>query len=115
MALLTISGEPASRWEEAAHGAARLLNFELITETRLQTWMTEEFGDAPVPDRAWKSAVVSILARLATIHHLVVALPGAEALFLPLPMVTRPGSAPPGPRRIGNLMLDRHLERPAAK
>jgi hypothetical protein len=115
MALLTISGEPASRWEEAAHGAARLLNFELITETRLQTWMTEAFGDTPVPDRAWKSAVVSILSRLATTHHLVVALPGAEALFVSLPIVIRAGIVAPGARRIGNLMLDRHLERPAAK
>ena len=59
MAILTISGEPASRWEEAANGAARLLQFELITEARLQTWMTEEFGDTPIPDRAWKLAVVS--------------------------------------------------------
>jgi len=115
MALLTISGEPASRWEEAAHGAARLLNFELITEARLQTWMTEEFGDSPVPDRAWKPAVVSILARLATVHHLVVALPGAESLFLTLPIVLRAGIVSPGARRIGNLMLDRHLDRPAAK
>jgi hypothetical protein len=115
MAILTISGEPASRWEEAAHGAARLLNFELITEPRLQSWMTEEFGDSPVPDRAWKPAVVSIVARLATVHHLVVALPGAESLFLTLPIVLRAGIVAPGARRIGNLMLDRHLERPAAK
>ena len=95
MALLTISGEPASRWEEAAHGAARLLNFELITEARLQTWMTEEFGDSPVPDRAWKPAVVSILARLAAVHHLVIALPGAESLFLALPICYAPASSPP--------------------
>jgi hypothetical protein len=115
MALLTISGEPASRWEEAANGAAQLLKFELITETRLQSWMTEEFGDTSVPDRAWKPAVVSIVARLAAIHHLVIALPGSESLFTSLPIVVRAGIVAPAARRIGNLMLDQHLERPAAR
>jgi hypothetical protein len=115
MALLTISGEPASRWEEAANGAAHLLNFELITETRLQTWMAEEFGDQPVPDRAWKPAVVSIVARMATVHHLVIALPGAESLFPSLPIAIRAGVVAPIARRIGNLMLDHRIERPAAR
>ena len=115
MALLTISGDPASRWEEVAHGAARLLRFELVTEARLQQWMTEEFGETAIPDRAWKPAVVSILARMAAEHHLVVALPGAEALFTPLPMLLRAGMVAPEPRRIGNVMLDQRLERPAAR
>ena len=98
MALLTISGEPASRWEEAAHGAARLLQFELITETRLQSWMTESSATRRVPHRAWKPAVVSIVARMATVHHLVVALPGAELLFATQPILmdldVRRGVAP---------------------
>jgi len=115
MALLTISGEPASRWEEVAHGAAQLLRFELVTETRLQQWMIEEFGETPIPDRAWKPAVVSILARIAAQHHLVVALPGAEALFTPFPMLLRAGVVAPEARRIGNVMLDQRLERPAAR
>jgi hypothetical protein len=115
MALLTISGEPASRWEEVAHGAAQLLRFELVTETRLQQWMAEEFGEAPVPDRAWKPAVVSILARMAAQHHLVVALSGSEALFAPFPMLLRAGIVAPEARRVGHLMLDQRLERPAAR
>lgn len=115
MALLTISGEPASRWEEAAHGAARLLNFELVTENRLVKWMTEEFGEDAVPDRAWKPAVVSIVARMAAANHLVVALPGAESLFGSLPIVFRAGIVAPEARRIGNLMLDQRVERPAAR
>lgn len=115
MALLTISGESGSQWEQAAHAAARLLKFELITETRLEAWMAEEFGDAVVPDRAWRSAVVSILARLAVSDHLVVALAGAEALFGSLPIVFRAGIVAPASRRIGNLMLDQRLERPAAR
>ena len=115
MALLTISGNPASRWEEVAHGAAQLLRYELVTETRLQQWMTEEFGATPIPDRAWKPAVVSILARLAAEHHLVVALTGAEALFTPFPMLFRAGIVAPEPRRVGNIMLDQRLERSAAR
>src|SRR5579885_2026220 len=78
MALLTISGEPASRWEEVAHGAAQLLKFELVTAARLEQWIAEEFGEAVIPDRAWRAAVVSILARIAVEHHLVIALPGAR-------------------------------------
>jgi hypothetical protein len=115
MALLTISGEPASRWEDVAHGAAQLLRFELVTETRLQQWMAEEFGETAVPDRAWKPAVVSILARMAAQHHLVVALSGSEALFNPFPMLLRAGIVAPESRRVGNLMLDQRLERPAAR
>jgi hypothetical protein len=115
MALLTISGEPGSRWEEVAHGAARLLQFELVTESRMEQWMAEEFGDAPVPDRAWRPAAVSILARMAASHHLVVALPGSEGLFGAMPALMRVGVVAPEARRIGNVMLQQRLERPDAK
>ncbi|PYT15639.1 MAG: hypothetical protein DMG59_13165 [Acidobacteria bacterium] len=115
MALLTISGEPASRWEDAAHGAAQLLRFELVTEARIAQWIREEFGDASIPDRAWRPAVVSILARMATEHHLAVALAGSESLFGPLPMLLRAGVVAPEARRVGNVMLDQRLERPAAR
>jgi hypothetical protein len=115
MALLTISGEPASRFEEAAHGVAQLLRFELVTESRLSQWITEEFGEAPIPARAWRPAVASIVARMATEHHLVVALPGAEALFQPMPQLMRAGIVASEARRGGNVMLDQQLERPAAK
>src|SRR5712691_1329189 len=115
MALLTISGEPASRWEEVANGAAQLLRFEMVTETRLTQWISEEFGEVRVPDRAWPLAVVSILSRMATEHHLVVALAGAESLFGPMPMLLRAGVVAPEARRVGNVMLDQRLERPAAR
>jgi cytidylate kinase len=115
MALLTISGEPGSRWEEVALGAARLLRFELVTEARLEKWLAEEFGEAAIPDRAWRPAVVSILARMAAADHLVIAAPGAESLFGPLPMLLRAGVVAPAARRIGNVMLDQRLERPAAR
>src|SRR5580698_5084666 len=114
MAVLTISGEPASRWEEVAHAAAQLLSFELVTESRLASWMTDEFGDAKIPEKAWTPAAVSILTRMATEHHLVIALTGAESLFNALPMLLRAAIVAPESRRAGNVMVDQRLERPAA-
>ncbi len=115
MALLTISGPPASRFEEVAHGTAQLLQFELVTEARLAQWIAEEFGDTAIPPRAWAPAAVSILARMATEHHLVIALAGAESLFPPIPMLLRAGIVASEGRRVGDVMLDQRLERPAAK
>jgi hypothetical protein len=114
MALVTISGDPASRWEEVAHAAAQLLQFELVTEARLAQWITEEFGLTPVPEKAWKPAAASILTRMATEHHLVIAIAGAESLFNALPMLLRAGIVAPEARRAGNVMIDQRLERPAA-
>ena len=113
MAILTISGDPASRWEEVAHATARLLEFELVTEARLAQWMAEEIGDA-APEKAWKPAAVSILARMAIEHHLVIAVAGAESVFPALPMLLRAGIRAPETRRAGNVMIDHRLERPAA-
>ena len=77
--------------------------------------MRRSSATLPIPDRAWRPAVVSIVARMATEHHLVVALPGAESLFGPLPMLLRAGVVAPSARRIGNVMLDQRLERPEAR
>ena len=115
MAVLTISGAPASRFEEVAHAAAHVLEFEFVTEARLSQWMAEEFGDTRIPDRAWRPAAVSILARLAREHHLVICLWGAESLFPPSLFTLRAGIVASDARRIGNVMLDQKLDRPAAK
>ncbi len=114
MAVLTISGDPASRWEEVAHASSQLLSFELVTESRLASWIAEEFGDEKIPEKAWKPAAVSILTRMATEHHMVIALTGAESLFNALPMLLRAGIVAPESRRAGNVMVDQRLERPAA-
>ena len=114
MALLTISGDPASRWEEVARGAALLLNFELVTESRLAQWMAEEFGETPIPARAWASAAVAVLARLAREHPLLIALDGSEHLFLAAPWLLRARVTTANTHRAGNLMLDLRLEKPQA-
>ena len=115
MAILTVSGAPASRFEEVAHGSSQLLGFELITESRLSQWMTEEFGETPIPDRAWRPAAVSILARLSVEHHLVICLWGAESLFPPSPLTLRAGILGSEARRIGNVMIEQRLDRSEAK
>lgn len=87
----------------------------------MEQLLREEFGEAAIPDRAWKAAVTSVIARLASEHHLVVATPGAEALLDsenrsdPMPFLLRAGIVATELRRAGNVMLDRRLERPAAK
>jgi hypothetical protein len=114
MPLLTISGDPASRWDEVAQAAAQLLNFELVTETRLAQWMSEEFGETPLPARAWASAAVAVLARLAREHPLLIAVDGAEDLFRPAPWLLRAHITTSDAQRAGKLMLDLRLEKPEA-
>ena len=115
MALLTISGDPASRWEEVAQAVAQLLDFELVTETRLAQWMAEEFGETPLPARVWAPAAVAVLARLAREHPLLIALDGAEHFFRPAPWVLRARITTSDAHRAGKLMLDLRLEKPEAQ
>ena len=114
MALLTISGDPASRWEEVAHGAAQLLGYALVTEGRLAQWVAREFGDAAIPPRLWAPAAVSVLAPIAREHHLVIAVDGAEHFFRPMPSLFCVRVEAPQTQRVGNLMLDRRLEKDEA-
>ncbi len=115
MAIVTVTGEPGCRHEEVARVAAQRLGFELITESRLATMIEAEFAGVSIPDKAWPHAVAFLTARLAAEHHLVVSACGAEYLFRNFPAILRAHVVAPEFRRIGSLMLDRRLERPAAK
>jgi cytidylate kinase len=116
MALVTISGQPGSRHEEVARLAAQLLHFELVTEARLRGVFAEEFGgEDAVPDKAFAPAAVSVVARLALSHHLVLAVEGAELLFRDFPGLLRISVVAPESRRIGTLMLEHRLDRRAAR
>jgi cytidylate kinase len=116
MALITVSGEPGCREEEVARLTAQALSFELVTQTRLQGLIAQEFGDeAQISDKAFRPALLSILARLATEHHLLVCARGVEHLFKNFLGVLRVRIVAPESRRIGALMLDHRLDRPAAK
>lgn len=116
MGLITVSGLPGSRHEEVARLTAQRLAFELVTESRLQALLEHEFGaGAPIPEKAIPDVVLSIVARLATEHHLVVSADSCELLFKNFPGCLRVQVVAPESRRVGMLMLERRLERPAAK
>jgi cytidylate kinase len=116
MAVVTVSGEPGCRTREVAQLAAQRLGFEHISASRLSSMLEEEFGPADgLPDKAWPSAVASILVRHATGANLVVGMDGAELLFRDFSSLLRIRIIAPQNRRIGNTMLDDHLDRPGAR
>jgi cytidylate kinase len=116
MALIAISGHPGCRYEEVARIAAQRLGFELITQPRIRQLAGEEFGpEASIPDKAYASLVTSVLARLATEHHLVYCALGGELQARHFPGMLRVHVVAPENVRIGNLMLDGRLDRNAAR
>jgi cytidylate kinase len=116
MALVAVSGHPGCRFEEIARLAAQRLGFELLTQSRIQVLTNEEFGpETAIPDKAYPSLVTSILARVATEHHIVLCARGGELQARHFPGMLRAHIVAPENVRIGNLMLDGHLERPAAR
>lgn len=116
MGLITVSGQPGCRHEEVARLIAQTLGFDLVTDSRLRGMIDEEFGgEASLPDKVFPEAVVSLVAGLATTHHLVVSTEGAELLFRSFPGVLRVQVVAPESRRLGTLMLEHRLERPAAR
>ena len=116
MAVVTMAGQPGCRPEEVARLTAQRLGFELVSETRLEALLAEEFGPAPaVGEKAWRHAVLAVLARLATEHHLVVCAPGVEFLFRDFLGVLRVAVVAPESRRVGALMIERRLDRPTAR
>lgn len=116
MGLITVSGAPGSRHQEAARLVAQRLGFEWISEWRLAALIEQEFGPrTQLPEKAYPELMTSILARLATEHHLVVCAEGAELLFQEFPGLLRVQVVAPETRRVGVLMLEQRLERPAAR
>jgi cytidylate kinase len=116
MALIAVSGQPGCRFEEVARISAHRLGLELVNESRINGLIERDFGaDGSVPDKARADLIASILARLATEYHLVYCAAGAEMLSRQFPGTLRVQVVAPDSVRVGNLMLDRRLERPAAR
>jgi hypoxanthine phosphoribosyltransferase len=117
MALITISGQPGCRTEEVARITAQRLRWELITQGRLQRLINDEFGAAPaIPDRAYPLLVLSIMARSARQDHLVASASGADSLSpRQFPGLLRVRITAPETWRVGALIVDRRLERAAAR
>ena len=116
MALIAVSGHPGCRFEEVARMAAHRLQFELVTQSRIETLRGEEFGsESPMPEKAFASLVTSVLARLATQYHIVYCAKGGELPARHFPGMLRVHIVAPENVRIGNLMLDLRLDRAAAR
>jgi hypothetical protein len=116
MALIAVSGHPGCRFEEVARLTAQRLKFELLTQSRIQFLTSEEFGpETRIPDKAYPSLATSILARLATAHHLVYCALGGELQAKHFPGMLRVHVVAPENVRIGNIMLDCHLDRAGAR
>ncbi len=116
MALVAVSGHPGCRFEEVARITAQRLDFELINQSRLLKLAGEEFGpETQIPAKAWPSLTTSLLARLATAHHIVYCASGGELQARYFPGLLRVHVVAPENVRIGNLMLDHRLERAAAR
>jgi len=116
MAFISISGEPGCRHEELARIVSRRLGCELVPDLRLVEMIAAEFG-APngIPDKAWPHLATSILAKLGSQHHLLIASIGFELLFANLPGILRVHVIAPESRRLGNVMVDQRLDRANAK
>jgi hypothetical protein len=116
MALITVSGPAGGRSDEVGRLVANGLGYAFLNESLLESMVREEFGaDTVIPDRAWPHVMASVIAKLGSESHLVVAMPAAELLFKHFPGRLRVYVAASDNRRIGNLMVDKRLERPAAK
>lgn len=116
MGVITITGQPGCRHDEVARLTAQRLSFEIVSQTRLDSLIAEEFGSAAaIGEKAWRHAALAILARLATQHHLVVCAPGVEFLFRNFLGVLRVLLVAPEARRIGALMIERRVDRATAK
>lgn len=114
MGLITVTGQTGCRPEEVARIVASRLGFHLVTETRIQSAIGNEFAGS-IPDKAYPDVLASILAHLAVEDHLVVAADGAESLAHDFPGILRVLIAAPETVRVGRIMLDQRLDRPAAK
>jgi cytidylate kinase len=116
MALIAVSGHPGCRYEEVARVTAQRLEFELLSQSRIRALAEADYGPGTeLPDKAFPSLATSILARLATEHHIVYCAVGGELPARHFPGMLRVHVVAPENVRIGNLMLDRRLDRAAAR
>jgi Cytidylate kinase-like family len=116
VALISVSGEPGCRPEELARLTASKLGCDLLTEPSLAEMIAREVGGTQfIPDRAWPFLVTSIVAGLLAQGHIVITANGSELLFRKFPGVLRVRVVAPAARRVGDLMVDRRLDRATAK
>lgn len=115
MALLIVAGESGCPVEQVARLAAQRLGWSVVTEAKLRDLIAVEFGsETAIPPRAWPYVASSILAKLSMEEPLAVAAPGCEFLLPELPGTFRAQVTQSDGKRIGALMLEHRMDRPAA-
>jgi hypothetical protein len=115
MAIVTVSAQAGLRPDEIGRLVASRLEFELVTQGRIESLYESEFAvGTAIPVRGYADVVTSMLARLACEHHLVFCGWGGQYLFRNFPGVVRVMVVAPAAMRAGLLMVDQGLERPAA-
>ena len=116
MAVVTVTGPPGCRVDEAARAIASRLEYEFVSEGALREMIAAAYGsETSVPARAMPAALGDLLAHLAGRHHLVVQWDGVETLMSDFPGSLRVGVCGGTRFRDGALMLDHRLDRNAAR
>jgi len=115
MAIISVSGDPGCAQEDLSRAIAQRCGFELVIPRTLEESIRADFGGQEIPDRAWPPLLRSAIGRLAVDRHVVYSLEGGERLFHGFPGVLRILLIAPPSRRIGAVMVDRQLDREAAK
>ena len=116
MAILSITGETGSGCEELGRAAAARFDAGLINDFRFEQLLADEgSGRSAIPDGAWPAMLESVIARRAVDRHVVCTVAGCETLFRCLPGCFRVLLTGSESRRIGNLMIDRGIDRAAAR
>ncbi len=116
MALIAVTGQPGCRQEEVARLSAQSLGFDFVNQARIDALVEDEFGpQTKIVDKAWPHVLASVLAHVATAHHMVIAVDGVELLSRHFPSLLRVLAMGPENVRAGTLMIERRLDRPSAK
>ena len=115
MAILSVSGDPGCSHEEVARVIAQRLGCELVTCRALTEMIAADVGNQAIPERAWPPLMRLAIARLAVNRHVVYSVQGGEQLFPGFPGVLRVLLIAPPARRVGVVMVERQLDREAAR
>jgi len=114
MSIVSVASDAGCPGEDVARLVASQLGFTFAGERSVAALLCEEYG-REVDGGAWGPAVESVVARLALTHHLVLCFPGCEHLFARMQAILRIHLTGSEERRVGNIMVSKRLERPAAK
>jgi len=116
MGLITITGQPGCRVDEVARILRKILSFELLPGSRIESLLAKEFGSAEaVPEKAWLDAAASLLAPILPQRHLIVTGNSVHLMGKIFPGTLRVQIVAPEAVRTGALMVDHRLDRPAAR